>query len=284
MLSLRINRIKLIAVAIFAIAQYSCTEIIEMEVGSTFTRCVIYGEFTTDTTTHRVSVSRSGEFFANQPPVGISGADVTITDGEVIFPLTEDPENPGTYYTQPDAFGVPGRTYTLHVRNVDLLGDGALQSYQASSYLAPVANADSIVVEYFRPWEGWIIKAYAKDPVETEDFYMFRAYVNGELHSDTLRHLIVTDDLLFNGRETNGIEVYYFQGEDALLPGDTITAYFCGITRDYFIFVMEVQAAVRRSSPMFSGPPANPATNLNNDAVGYFTAFSVSKATVVISE
>lgn len=275
-------RFLLITLAASQLVAQGCTEIIDIEVDSTYVRCVIYGEITTDTLAHRVTVSRSGEYFANMPAQGISGAEVTITDGELVFPLTEDPLQPGTYYTDPGVYGVPGRTYTLNVRNVNLLGDGVMHSYQASSHMLPIAAADSIAVEYRFLWQGWVVKAYATDPAQTRDFYMFHVFINGEIHSDTLRTLTVTNDLLFNGNSTNGIEIYYIRGLESLTPGDSVTAYFCGITEDYYMFIVEAQTAARRSTPMFSGPPANPRTNLSNDAIGFFTAYSISKASTIV--
>ncbi|PKP36333.1 MAG: DUF4249 domain-containing protein, partial [Bacteroidetes bacterium HGW-Bacteroidetes-15] len=206
------------------------------------------------------------------------------SDGEEEFILWEDPEQQGVYFTDPTVYGVPGKTYTIYVDNVDLLGDGNLQSYTASSQLMPVASPDSIKVIYRQEWEDWAVQAYAQDPPETEDFYKFLVYVNNQLYSDSLLKIRLTDDALFNGSYTNGVEVYFIPGKDALSVGDTVTAAICGISRDYYKYLIEAQTASSPSIPLFSGPPANPRSNFSNDAIGYFAAFSLSRASTIVEE
>lgn len=262
----------------------SCTERIDIDLDSTYTRCVVYGEFTTDTTAHWVSVTRTGDYYQNLPPSAVSNAVVSITDGENVFMLTEDADNPGLYFTANSVFGEVGKVYTLHVEEVDLLNDGNLTSYQAVSELKPVASPDSVKVVYQSIWDAWLVNVYAQDPPDTEDYYKFLVYQNGTLHSDSLLDIQYTDDAFFNGNYTNGISVYFVDGEseDTFLPGDSITVEFCGITQDYYKYLIEAQVSARPSVPLFSGPPANPRTNLTNGAVGYFAAYSVSRASTVI--
>lgn len=260
----------------------SCTERYDIELDGTYTRCVVYGEFTTDTIPHKVTITRSGGYFSNTSPQGISAAQVSITEGTTTYILTESVDEPGNYYTQPDAFGIEGKTYTLNIENVNLLGDGVMQSYTATSFLPPVAEPDSIKVIYMNAWQGWITQAYALDPAASNDFYMFHTWVNDTLETDSLGNIISTDDILFNGSYTNGISIHYWQGYDALEAGDSIVAGFCGITEDYFKFITEAQTASRPSSPLFSGPPANPRTNISNNGIGYFTAYSIKRTMAVI--
>jgi len=133
---------------LFALATFfiltSCTERIDLELDSTYTRCVIYGEITTDTTSHKVMITRSGDYFGQNAPVGISGAMVSISDGENVFDLTESDFQSGVYLTDSTVYGVPGRTYILSISNVDLLGDGQMKSYEAMSELRPVAKPASL--------------------------------------------------------------------------------------------------------------------------------------------
>ncbi len=46
--------------------------------------------------------------------------------------------------------------------------------------------------------------------------------------------------------------------------------------------MLDLQTEIQPHDPMFSGPPANVRTNINNDAVGYFASYpSVFTSTVV---
>lgn len=264
--------------AIMVFLFQSCTEKMDnFKLNSTYTRCVIYGEITTDTTAHKVRVTRSADFFSNIPAEPIAGATLTITDGTNTFPLTESATEPGNYYTDSDVYGVSGQTYTLNVSNVDLLNDGVMKSYTASSELMPVSTIDSIDTEYNSRWNFWAIKAWAKDPAETQDYYMFKAYINGVLNADSLLNLVVTEDKFYNGSSTNGITCYTIPERDTIKPGYNITLDICGITEDYFNFITEAQTMASPQNPMFNGPPANVRTNFNNDAVGYFSAYSIAR-------
>lgn len=260
----------------FVVFFQSCTERIDIDLDSTFTRCVIYGEITTDTTAHKVRITRSADYYSNKPSEPISGASVSISDGTSNFFLSESLTEPGNYFTTSDIYGLPGKTYTLNVSNVDLNGNGALSSYTARSELKPVSSIDSIGAEYNSLWKIWEIKAWAKDPKESTDFYMFKVYINGVLNADSLRNLVVVEDKFFNGNFTNGITVYMVEGQDTIKTNDLITLDICGINKDYFHFVTEAQTMINPQIPLFSGPPANVRTNITNDAVGYFTAYSIS--------
>lgn len=261
----------------------SCTERYVIELDNTYVRCVIYGELTTDTTAHRVKINRSGGYFSNTSPQGISGANVSITDGENVFILTESPTETGVYYTQPNVFGEIGKTYTLSIQNVNLLGDGVMQNYTASSYLPNVAQPDSINVLYIPDWRSWAVFTGAIDPVESKNFYMFHTWVNNTLETDSLSNLRIFDDILFNGSNMYEIPNFFWMNQAALLPGDTVVSGICGITEDYFKFVTETQIAARPSNPLFSGAPANPRTNISNNGIGYFTAYSVKRVAKVIA-
>jgi hypothetical protein len=260
----------------------SCTERIDIDLDSTDVRCVIYGELTTDTTAHLVKVTRSADYFTNKPAEPISGAIISITDGTNIFPLTESSTQPGNYFTDSDVYGVPGNTYTLSVDNVNLLGDGNLHSYSATSELKPVTKIDSIDAVFNKFWEAWEIKAWALDPVESEDYYMFKVSINDVLNADSLTNLVVVEDKFFNGSYTNGITVYFIEDRDTIKTDDRIRVDICGINEDYYKFIVEAQTIVGPQIPMFSGPPANIRTNLSNKAIGYFVAYSKKSSNCIV--
>jgi len=257
----------------------SCTEKIDFKLGTTYTRCVIYGSITTDTTAHRVRITKSADYYSNKPPEAISGAIVTISDGTTTFPLTESLTETGNYYTASDVYGEVGKTYTLNVSNVDLLNDGNLTSYTASSEIKPVSKIDSIDTRYNSTFKLWMVKAWAQDPVETKDFYMFLTKINGVLYADSLANLVVTEDKYYNGSYTNGITCYAFTEKDTIKIGYNVTLDICAITEDYFHFVNETQTLINPQNPLFSGPPANARTNISNNALGYFAAYSISSCT-----
>lgn len=275
------KRIKtIIAVSsLLVLTLWNCTERIEVEVDSSFTRLVVEGYINTDTTAHWVRLSTSSDYFHNQAAPAVRGAAVSIGDGQNLHVLTESDTCPGTYYTAPGYYGVPGRTYTLHIRDVDIDGDGHGEEYSASSRLNPVNPIDSISLRYFDAFgtTGYEVQVYAWDSPK-RDWYAFKVRKNGVLLTDTLNEMIVQNDDFFNGNYTYGITSQFLSNEksgEVVEIGDTITFEINGITEDYYNYILEAQSQIFHQTPLFSGPPANIRTNLDNDAIGYFTAYSV---------
>ncbi len=266
----------------------SCTEEVEIELDSTFTRLVVFGEITTDTTTHEVELKKSADYFFNQPAERISNARVELSYSDTAFVLQENPEAPGIYQTPSDFFGSPGKTYTLTIGEVDIDEDGEDESYTASSYLAPINPIDSITLMYTANsfFSGWEIQVWTWDPLGVKNYYVFKALVNGVLVTDTLNELIIQNDDLFDGNYTYGITSQFLMdsGDEYLKPGDVVTFEANGITEEYYNFLLQAQTESFGQNPLFSGPPANVSTNLSNGALGFFTAYSVSRASKVVPE
>jgi hypothetical protein len=275
-------------ITLLAVSLWSCTERIEVKVDSTYTRLVVEGYVTTDTAAHWVRLSTTSDYFYNRPSPQVSGASVSIDDGERTYYLAESDSLPGTYYTDPGFYGIPGRTYTLKILDVDIDGDGVGEEYTASSALNPVNPIDSISLRYFDAFgvTGYEVQVYAWDPPK-RDWYAFRVRKNGVLLTDTLYELIVQNDDFFNGNYTYGITSQFLSNDkpdEVVKVGDTVTFEINGITEDYYHFIMEAQSQIFGQSPLFSGPPANIRSNLDNGAIGYFTAYSVRTSSTVATE
>ncbi len=266
---------------------WQCTERIDIEVDSTYTRLAVEGYITTDTIRHYVKLTMTSDYFSNQPAPPVSDAIVRIDDGSRVITLTEDPMNPGIYLTGSDYYGIPGRIYTLIVSQVDINGDGLMEEYSASSELHPVNSVDSITLELLEGTHFSIYQVcvYAWDP-PTKNYYAFKVLKNGVLLTDSLTNLIVQDDAFFNGNYTYGIPSQFLdqQREDEKVnPGDTITFELNGITGDYYKFIIEAQSEIFYHTPLFSGPPANISTNISNGAIGFFTAYSIDRCSTVLA-
>jgi hypothetical protein len=263
----------------------SCTEKIDIDLGTTYTRFVVDGAITTDTMKHKVRLSKSIDYYSQTDIPAVSNAEVSVSDGFSTVMLDENDSVPGLYETAGDYFGVPGRTYTLNIELTEAINGQT--SFSASSYLNEVAPIDSINVEYKPEWKAWELQIYAWDP-PTVNFYMFDVYKNGDWITDTINEVGISDDKYFNGNFTYGAAVYYFIEEypdEVVNPGDTIVLRMAGITQDYYYFVYDVMMETFEfRNPLFSGPPANISTNISNGGMGFFTAYAVSYATTVYEE
>jgi hypothetical protein len=263
----------------------ACTERIDIPLESSFTRLVVYGTLTSDTTTHYIRLTRTTSYYYNEAPPPVTGATVEISDDAGNSEnLTE--EEPGKYATSPQFAAVPGRIYTLRINLSEQINGQS--SYIATSSVPEINSIDSIGLVYHADWGDkgvYEVTCYYQDP-PSKDFYMFNIYKNGELLTDTITKRAVTDDNFFNGNYTNGIGVGYLYQSDpraVLKPGDVVTFQGCSITEDYFKFVQTLQTETGYQNPLFSGPPANVKSNVSDGAVGFFAAYSVAYASKVFS-
>jgi hypothetical protein len=272
----------LIIPAIFLVIT-SCTERIDIELDDTYTRLVVDGAITTDTTRHFVELSATTSYYYNEAPPKVSGASVEISDDlGNLETLTEIA--PGKYATSEDFAAVVGRTYTLRI---DLQEEiNGHKTYTASSEVKPIFPIDSIGLVSQPDWgeKGFYeVTCYYQDP-PTRDIYMFNIFKNGELLTDTINDRLVAEDDFFNGSYTNGIGVGYLDQSnerEVLQTGDTVTFQGCNITQEYYDFIITLQAETGFQTPLFSGPPANVKGNIDNGAVGFFAAYGVAYSSMV---
>ncbi len=113
---------------------------------------------------------------------------------------------------------------------------------------------------------------------------MFNIFKNGEMLTDTITNRFVSEDEFYNGNYTNGIGVGYLdqsKEREVIRVGDTITFQGCSITEDYYNFIITLQSETGFQTPLFSGPPANVKSNINNGAVGFFAAYGVAYSSKV---
>jgi hypothetical protein len=264
---------------LLAVPLHSCTERIDISLDDSAVRLVVEGSLTTDTVSHKVLLSSTSGYFYNLPPEPVSGATVTISDGENILSLTE--VTPGVYQTAPTVHGIEGETYTLNIKlNKEI---GGFSDYTASSKLYPVARLDSINLLYHPDWSSagiWEVRCFVQDP-PTTDYYRFLISRNDTMITDTLDEWFVTDDRFFNGNYVNGLTAGYLdQGikEQRLIPGDSMLVEMNNTGEGYANFLWESQAEIIGSYPLFTGPPANIKGNINNGAIGFFATYSATRA------
>jgi hypothetical protein len=264
---------------------FACTERITIPLDNSKVRLIVDGSVTTDSIRQKVVLTETTSYYFDQPAPGVSGAAVSISDGDSVFSMHEDSD--GIYITDAAMAGIPGKTYTL---SIDLAAPvGGYSSYTASSVLYPVSRLDSVSLAFHPDWSDngvWEVKCFVQDP-PTKDFYRFLVYNDRRMITDTLNNWFVTDDRFFNGNYAYGAPIAYLRqgrNNEALNSGDTVTVEVNSIGEAYANFILEAQAEERGSNPLFSGPPANVKGNINNGAVGFFAAYSVSRAFTIVRD
>ena len=151
----------------------SCTEKFDVDLDSTYSRLVVQGSINDELKNHQVLITKSADYFSNEPAPKVIGATVSITDGTNIFNLTEVED--GVYQTDSIA-GEAGRTYTLSINTGD-------KEYTASCLLNYCPPMDSINFGYYDYGDFYEIEdtilyilLNAQEPETPNNYYLWNTY------------------------------------------------------------------------------------------------------------
>lgn len=259
----------------------SCTEQIDLELDSSFIRLVVDGGVTNQRGNHMIRLTTTTDYFYTQEPPAVKGARILLQSKERDILLAEFENLPG-YYLLPEPYkGIPGSNYTLKIELKEAIGGSV--NYSAEAYMPETDfRLDSIRIEYNDRFDFWLVSVYAQDPPST-DYYKFDTYVNAAEGQDAISRTVATPDRFFNGQNTNGFNIAFFDGKQ-IKPGDTITTVMSALSADYFNFISELRNESGFNNPLFSGPPANVRSNLNPGGLGYFYARKVQETQRIVGE
>lgn len=251
------------AAALVLLGFTSCQEVIEIELKDAEPMIVIEANITDQPGPYQVVISKSVSFSADNVFPTVSGATVLIADDAGNSEMLSETAA-GTYVTT-SFQGVPGRTYTLTV-----IAEG--KTYTAQSYMPQAVTLDSLLVE---PGTGfgdtiyYIIPQW-QDPVGTGNYYRCIQYQNGERVGAFLYDDAFSDGLV------NGQPLLNFEAE--FEPGDTIGVDFHCIDKATYQYFYSMEQTANNQT----AAPANPLSNFDNDALGYFSAHTLRTRSVII--
>lgn len=283
---------RLIVISSIVFCLHACVEDVPITNQTNFLGLVVDGKITTDTTIHTVILKKSNDIENKNPIEFISNAIVTITSGDDVFQLTENPFKKGNYETLPTVYGVPGKEYTLHISNVDVNGDGVMENYSATSLLKkenPIDAISFVTENVSSDFRGVAVNLDEKEIGGGMNFYLTKVYKNGKLLTDSLSEFGHSDNTGFEGKYYSGYTVYfldYNKPDERISNGDTITLEVDGVSKDYFNFVLGFITESQPKNPIFSGPSSNPHSNIksSSNAVGFFAAYSIERKSKIYTK
>lgn len=288
---MRISKLTYIALIFFCVA--SCTEDINIDLKSATPELVVDGCITTDTTTHTIYLKKTADYFSNKAAERISRAKVTLSDGSSSITLVENPSDSGAYQTPSNYYGVVGKTYTLHISNVDVNNDGIKEVYEATSTIPTKFQVDSIDVVKSRSFgrNFWYVNVWMQDPPVERNYYLIKAYRNDTCVTDSIQLWGAFSDEIFNGYSLNNVTFLTLQDipSQRLSLNDKVMLVVSGISEDYMYFIKDVIDEYWGRNPLFGGQPANVRTNVSlispvdgvQKAHGFFAAYSTSRASTI---
>ena len=280
------------------IALVSCTAPIDINTRDSEPVIVIYGIITDEYKYQYIRITSSSPYFDEKANLAILNAKVSVTSStgdKILFIGEKD----GYYISEKLFEGIPGVTYHLEVE-VDFNNDGFTEIYEAETTIHPVVPFDSVDITLIdiMGYRHFSLNLYMYEPPETDNYYLFKFFINDSLSNNMISEFIVTEDEMYNGAYMSGISLYYF--EDAtdeknltapnadvendyfVYPGDKIRLQVLNIEKGYYNFINECISEKYGENPFFGGPPSNITTNLSNGAIGYFSGYCIQEKNTIV--
>lgn len=245
----------------------ACQKVIDLKLGTDTGRLVIEGNLTNLSGTQTVKLSQNVSFYNSNTYPTVSGAKVTVKDGAGhVYSFRES--EAGTYTYTP-LRGERSRAYTL---TVTVSG----QTYTATSTMPAQVMLDSLGYEdsEFNNDGRKNIVVYYADPIGVNNYYRFVEYVN---------HVEVKETFAYNDNFSDGqrIGLVLRQDDIPIHSGALVTVEMQCVDKNVFTYWYALRQ--QQIAGGLSGvTPADPPTNLSNNALGYFSVHTSQTKSIII--
>lgn len=259
-----------IFVAIFAFS--ACEKVIEIDLANSKSTIVIEATITNNRTPFTVLVSKTSPYFGTSTTNLVSGAKVSVKV-ENGTPKYFSESSPGVYNLEKTT-ATSNNWYIVEVEYEGV-------TYSARSYLHGLVPILDFSLSYFDGFglfdSGYKVNCFIRDPAGIKNYYRMKIYVNGKLNENEGEINIYSDEL-FDGKVVGLVQHSpVFKETDVILVElQTIDK----ATYDYFSTLESVSGI----EMIQSASPANPISNFDNEALGYFSAYSLDRKTLNISD
>jgi hypothetical protein len=247
----------------------SCEDVLPLELSNIQGQIVIEGIVSNAPSSSKVSVSLTHNAYEKGEPKVVSGALVTLSDDTGASEVLKEGQ-PGVFVPSIIA-GSPGRRYRL---TVSVSG----QEFSAVSKMPAPMSLDSIrfvkSTSIFSFGASYL-RYYLTDKPGIEEYCVIRAHcLNSNVYYWTL----------YSDRYSEGKQVLV-ESPDFTLTNTTIIVEVLAVDKagyDYFYSLREVLGKSITIPDFLQTKDYNPATNLSNNALGYFSAQALTRDTVTI--
>ena len=249
---------------ICSIVFHSCQKVVDINLNDSSPQIIIEGVITNTPGTYQVQISRTVNFSAANNYPAISGALVVIADKTSSITDTLSENSAGIYITH-SIQGISGHTYDLFVSS-------AGQTYSASSTMPFPVPLDSIAMTRRSNFaaNGFRTHCYFQDPASIANYYTFNQLINRKKLNGTN---------VFGDRLSDGLYISQrlFSDTADIKIADTVLVEMNCVDRTVWNYFNTLQ----NGGVIGLTAPANPTSNISNNALGYFSAHSVQSKTAV---
>lgn len=260
------NKLLMLLLACFC---YSCRKAIELDLRESDIKYVVEGVITNEPGGCKVYLSRSKPFYENNQFEVVSGATVKLVDNGNEVLLVES--IPGEYQNSAIT-GVPGHVYQLIVTINN-------EVFTAQCTMPQAVQLDSLYISPGPLGQFKFATITYTDPISTNNNYRFIQYLNG-----------LKDPAIFweNDEFTNGrpavlqLDTGIDKKDDprSIKTGDKVTVEMLCVDESVYKYWYSLRSGGGEGSGS-TAAPANPVTNIKGGALGYFSAHTLDRKTVI---
>ncbi|MFL5809960.1 MAG: DUF4249 domain-containing protein [Flavisolibacter sp.] len=247
----------------------SCKKVIDLNLQESEKKYVVEGVITNEPGVCKVHLSQTIGFDEDNIFPGVSGAIVKVKDNGVEFTLMET--QTGTYQTNL-VNGTPGHTYQL---SVSVAG----QVFTATCTMPQPVLMDTLYISRGPFGQFKFATVGYTDPAGVDNGYRFVQYVNG-LKDPTI---FWEDDEFTDGQYVlNLLDTGVDKKDDPhnINSGDVVTLEMLCVDEAVLRYWYTLQFSGGDGSSN-TAAPSNPLTNIQGGALGYFSAHTIDRRTVI---
>ena len=254
---------------VLSVLLVSCEKVIQLKPANAEDKYVIEGTITNEPGNCTVLISKTKNFDDDNTFNGVSGAIVKVENNGTVVTLPE--ASAGVYKTNA-INGVPGQTYHL---TATVSGE----TFTAASTMQdPVPFLDF----YLKPKDFDSLRTVAyvkyKDSAEVKNYYWFELFVNDKKQSN----FSVTNDDFTTGQVINSGVLFQNttkNREKDIKRGDKLGVEMHSIDASVYLYLFSLSSAKGNGN---NAAPANPISNIKCGALGYFSAHTTQKKSLII--
>ncbi|MBX3254019.1 MAG: DUF4249 domain-containing protein [Chitinophagaceae bacterium] len=264
------RKIYLNLLPVIAVAFTSCEKVIDIDLNDVEKKYVIEGVLTDEAGSATVLISQTKNFSDNNEFTGVTGAAVTISGSDGSTTALEEVQ-PGVYQSTA-LTGESGKKYSLSVET-----DG--KTFTASATIPAKVNMDSLYIteDYLFGEIRKTANVQFKDPPGRGQSYRFIQYINGVKE----KRIFIRNDDYTDGNSSLVKLRSPGDGDEEIKAGDTIKVQMLCIDPAVYNYWYSFLSG-GASGDSNSASPANPVSNINGGALGYFSAHTLQTKEVVI--
>jgi len=242
---------------------FGCTEQVDVPLTDSAEKIVVEAYVCTEVDSSFVRISKTIPYFSKEKPPVVSNAVVEVFDGSqtLLFNYVGD----GVYKPIAGYKADTSKQYNLKITH-----EG--KSYESNAYLYPMFDVETELdlefkkAEFFLE-EGFAVTYWSIDRRPGDIYTVFTTWENDT--AQDFRIIFGSEELVKYERRPFELPFYRAQ------PGDTLSLIFKSIGKVQADYIIALDQLTGGAGGPFQTPPANPPTNINGGALGYFKACDV---------